>query len=69
MTIEDRIKEIEGRLEEGAYYAQGKEDTAFLLSELKRCRKMISQKYTCQGCGHTASLMGANEALHPKGVK
>lgn len=69
------IAEIVGGLEgdeesaNAEYIAHSKQDITFLLSELKRCRKMVSQKYTCQGCGHTASLMGANEALHPEGVK
>lgn len=53
MTIEERIKEIEGRL--GKPYFVGKDhqmtgDITFLLSELKRCREALDSLIDDDDC-------------------
>lgn len=76
MTIEDTIKEIEGRL--GKPYFVGKDhqmtrDITFLLSELKRCREALEkiENWNPHRPGGKVPYKSeiARQALHPEGVK
>lgn len=84
MTIEERIKEIEGRWMRriaGPVGVQEFEDIGFLITELKRCREALTDiyglHYNCWQCNcaitsgedQCQTWMIANQALHPEGVK